>query len=314
MVNVEGGTTPVPVAGGRGRVTPIDRTADLLPWRRAPELTRCRLYWMPVSGFPLPGAQRGWVLEFLKRVIAAVRSSYKLRPEQFLQLKTAQQDLMEPLLNNMMELLPIMGLGRKPGTPLPPFPSQSEIQRATKSVLDSLERDDAMPLPDTRKHAPDYAYWFLDNADAHQRELFFGHGGLTIAFFKPDKEPPPLPISQAQRAKMPMLKELDLDKMWATAHALNNPFRGKSKELFGAGLENEPQAKGLPFILPLLDSADFFGQPEQTIKNCFELFDIYVRESPADNGILLAAKMDLDELLIGLLRDMRAQNMMYPES
>jgi hypothetical protein len=111
-----------------------------------------------------------------------------------------------------------------------------------------------------------------------------------------------------------MFKELDLDKMWASANALSSPFLAKSKQLFGKGLENEPQTKGLPFILPLLDSADFFSQPEQTIKDCFELFDIYVRESPADNGVLLAAKRDLDEMLIGLLRDMRSQNATYPES
>src|SRR5262245_53655130 len=221
---------------------------------------------------------------------------------------------MQPLLNNMMELLPVTGLGRKPGAPLPQSPSQSDIQHATKSILANLERDEPMVLPDTSRYAPDYAYWFLDKSDVRQRELFFGHGGLTMAFLKQEKDPPPLPISPTQRAKMPMFKDLDLDRMWTTANALNSPFRSKSKELFGGGLENEPQTKGLPFILPLLDSADFFGQPEPTIKNCFELFDIYVRESPADNGILLAARMDLDEMLIGLVRDMRSQNATYPES
>jgi hypothetical protein len=307
---------PFRAANQRQRLTPIDRSSELLPWRRARELTRCCLYWMPVSGFPVPSAQRSWLLEFLKRWLKLTTERLELRHEQFLQYKTVYPDLMKPLLNNMMDLVPILGLGRKPGAPLPPFPSQNDIEGTTKEMFESLKRGDAVPLPDVRKHMPDYTYWFLDKSDEQQRAMFFGHGGLTIACLKPDPKtaPPPLLISPAQRAKLPMFKGVDMDRMWARANSLGDAFLAKSKQLFGDGLQDEPQAKGIPFILPLLDAADFFSQPESVVANCFELFDVYIRESPTDKGVLMALREDSDETLITLLHDMKQDRLTYPES
>ena len=299
----------------RQRLTPLDRSAELLPWRRARELTRCSLYWMPVASYPVRGAQRAWLLTFLTRLTARLKSEDGLRPEQFLQYKTVYPELMQPLLNNMMELVPVLGLGRKPGASLPQFPNEQDIQRTTRKMFESLKKDEPVPLPDTRKHMPDYAYWFLDKSAQRQRDLFFGFGGLSLLFMKPDaKTAPPLLISPAQRAKMPLFQKMDVEKLWAQGQALNDPFLQQSKTLFGEGLENEPQTKGYPFILPLLDSADFFAQPEAIIKNVFELCDVYMRESPVDTGLVLAGDKDLDDVLIGLLRELSDENLMYPES
>jgi hypothetical protein len=295
------------------RLTPIIRSEELRPWRRAHELTRCFLYWIPVSSFPIPGTQRSWLMEFLTRWTLLMKD-LGLRPEVFLQYKTVYPDLMKPLLNNMMDLIPIMGLGRKPGAPLPELPSEEEAKKDTKKMFDALLHEKPVELPDAKKYMPDYACWFVDKSDKKQRELFLGYGGLSMAFLKPDPNTatPTLPFTPALRKKLPMVQELE--KSFAQASALKDSFLAKSKEFFGGGLEQEPQLKGLPFILPLLDAADFFSQPAEVIEKCFQLFDAYVRESPADKGVLLAAKDDIEERLIDLLNGMREEKLVYPEA
>src|SRR5579863_2809475 len=141
---------------GRQRLTPADRAKDLLPWRRASELTRCYLYWLPVRGFPMPAAQRDWLLQFFERWSALMKAQ-GLRAELFLQYKIVYPNLMNPLLNNMMEFVPILGLGRIPGASLPTFPSKSEIEDMTKSMFETLQRQEPLALPDATKHMPDYS-------------------------------------------------------------------------------------------------------------------------------------------------------------
>src|SRR5438552_3343653 len=103
----------------RSRLTPTNRSKDLYPWQRAEELTRCFLYWLPVSGFPMQAAQRDWLMQLLDRWTDLMKLQFGLRAEVFLQYKTIHPNLMNPLLNNMLELIPIMGLGRKPGGGFP---------------------------------------------------------------------------------------------------------------------------------------------------------------------------------------------------
>ncbi len=295
------------------RLTAIDRSAELLPWRRARELTRCFLYWLPVSAFPVPALQRGWLMEFLTRW-SLLMKELGLRPETFLQYKTVYPDLMKPLLNNMMELIPILGLGRKPGAALPEFPSEDEVQQSTKSMFDALSHQKDVDLPDAKKYMPDYSYWFVEKSGQKQRDLFLGYGGFSMVFLKPDPDTvaPALPITPALRKKLPILQELENN--FAKANSLKDSFLAKSKEFFGQGLEKEPQMKGIPFILPLLDSVDFFSQPAEVIENCFQLFDAYLRESPIDKGVLLAVKEDIEEQFINLLNGMRKEKLVYPEA
>jgi hypothetical protein len=298
------------------RLTPIDRSRDLLPWRRANQLTRCCLYWLPIGAFPIPANQRSWLMEFLDRWSALMKDPFGLRPEVFLQFKTIYPDLMQTLLDNMMELIPVTGLGIKPGSSLPVLPSQNEVEGTMKQMFDTLRQEKPLHMLDSKKYMPDYAYWFLDKAEKKQRDLFFGQGGLSITFLKPDPntKPQPLPLSAAQKKKLPFLQQFDMDKSWAQANSLRDGFLAKSKEFFSAGLEKEPQLKGIPFILPVLDSADFFSQPPDVVEKCFQLFEVYIRESPADKGILLSFTGDLEESLIQLLKEMKDQKLIYPEA
>jgi hypothetical protein len=304
----------------RVRSTPADRSKELLPWRHAPKLTKCKLYWLPITSFPVPVAQRVWLLQFLERWTEIMKADFQLRTEVFLQYKIVHPNLSKPLLNTMMDFIPIMGLGRKPGeSATPAFPSKEEIEAMTKSMFDTLKREEPFILPDATKYMPDYSYWFVGKASKEQRDLFFGHSGMTLAFLKADPKTtlPPFPISPALRKKLPVLQNIDIEKSRAQAASLADSFLAKSKELFGAGLDSEPQTKGIPFVLPILDTADFFSQSEKVVDDLFQLFEVYIRESPADRGILLAFKTDrtdMEEALIELLKAMKEEGLLYPEA
>lgn len=173
------------------RPSPIDRSRELRPWRRAYDLTGCALYWMPVASFPVPVGQKQWLMSFFDGLNTVLGEQIGLRPEVFLQFKLLQPDLMDPFLKNMKEFYPHMGLSRRPGTAIPEFPNQDAIMAMSKEILGKWK------LPDATKFMPDYCYWFLQKRERRQRELFLGHGGLTVIYLKPDpnSKPPQLGFS-----------------------------------------------------------------------------------------------------------------------
>ena len=97
----------------------------------------------------------------------------------------------------------------------------------------------------------------------------------------------------------------DPNRTMQESFSLLDGFLDKSKELFGKGLEDNPEYPGILFILPLLATQDFFARPEEEVKQWFELFDVYVGESPVDQGVLLAAGFEIEPLLIEILAEMR---------
>jgi len=240
---------------------------------------------------------------FFDRLVGLMSGQFDLRVEVFLQYKVIHPALLNSFLATTREFSPITGLGRRPGATIPECPSAEEMNR----ILEGGKFD-------IRDHLADYTYWFLEKADHRQRDLFLGHGGLTLAFLKPDPKTmaPKLMVAEGLR-KHPASKMVDIEKVYARSFGLMDGFLAKSKELFGAGLENNPQFPGLPFILPLWCTGDFFSLPEEERAKCFELFDVYITESPADKGLLLATKKDYEEKLIGLLQQMREQGSVYPE-
>jgi len=290
------------------RLTPIDRERERLPWRRAGELTRCFLYWIPVNSFPAPVGQRGWLLEFFQRLSSSLKDSQGMREEVFFQFKSFY-DLRKPFLNHQQEFYPLIGLSRRPNTALPEPPSFEEINAMGRKILETGQ------VPDATQYMPDYCYWFAKKMATKQRELFLGHAALTIIFLKPDPnaDAPELPPQLQFLKKRPELAQAGFEGMLATACALQDSFLAKSKFLFGAGLEDEPQFKGLMYILPLLQASDFFSQPDEEAKKWFQLFDVYVNESPADKGILMAFKEDFEEQLVGILKKMKDEGLVYPE-
>ncbi|MGO9086263.1 MAG: hypothetical protein ACLP6G_13090 [Terriglobales bacterium] len=290
----------------KSRLTPLDRGPELLPLKRAEQLTRCALYWIPVNAFPIPSAQRQWLDSFLDRLSEMMRKKHALRAELFLQYKTVYPALLERFLDNARDLIPLMGLGQCPGKELPPIPSIKDLQ----PLIDGKEEYDF------GKYVGDFCYWFVRKHEKKQRELFWGYGGVTILFLTPDPNTKvePLPIPKGTREYpvfADLFKRFDPDEANATAHALGDSFRKKSLELFSQEIQKNVQLKGIPFVVPLLGTRDFFNRPEEECKKWFELFDVYVNESPADKGIVIASKLDVEEDLIGIVRQMKTEGLRY---
>jgi hypothetical protein len=206
-------------------------------------------------------------------------------------------------VDKAIEFRPIPGICRRPGAAMPKPITEDDIAELIKGK--KFEFNDWVA---------DYTYWFVNKLAARQRELFFGHGGMVNMFLKPDKktEPPIVPFSPAMRSAFPIFQKFDIDAQVAQTFALADEFQDKSKKLFGNGLENDPQFRGLRFILPLLNAQNFFNEVPGEREKWFQLFDVYINESPADNGILLASAKDLDEPIIDLVRQMREENLEYP--
>jgi hypothetical protein len=284
------------------RLTPIDRNKELAPLRRAYDLDRCLLYWIPVEGFPIPSQQRQWLMEFFDLLFAVLTKQMGLRLEVFLQYKSIM-DLQRAFQETAMEFAPILGLSRRPGTILAPSPTMEDLAPVLQGKKDF----------DLKEWTPDYCYWFHHKLEKRQRDVFLGSGGLTIISLKPDPKtaPPQLPFSETFRKKHRIFQMIDVDAFVASACSLMDEFHPKSKELFASDLKQDPRYVGIPFVIPILSAADFFERPAEECEGWFKLFDVYISESPIDKGLLLASKLDLEEQLIVLLREMKEKGHKY---
>jgi hypothetical protein len=285
----------------RERLSPL--SAQLLhPWRRAEALTRCFLYWMPVTCFPMPAQERKWVMDFVDRFVKAIALEHDLRAEVFLQAETVEA-VRIVFVKSAREFSPVLGWSHKPGTALRPVPTREEIEK----TLDQQERFDAKGI------MPDRCYWFLKKNERKQRESFLGHGGLSICFLKADSntKPPELPFTEAMRKQQEQLPIRGLMELLGTAFSMKEGFLARSKELLGQGLEDAPGFRGIPFIAAQLSAGDFFTRPAEECDRWFQLFDIYLNESQIDRGIILASRIDLTDLLTELLSCMQSEGVEY---
>ena len=286
----------------RERVQPLQTAKDLLPLRKA-SVSDFHLYWIPVSSWPVPLREREWLLQFLGNLDAMMESQSGLRGEFFLDYQTAKE-VERVFLKNASERLPFLGLARKPGAPLPKAPTGEQLRKAAHG-------DDEF---DIARHTPTYCYWLMNKDLPRVLPLFFGHGGASMIYLAPDPKTVPFKIPHKEEINelFPGLPLGKLEAMNAAVAAMQDGFLAKSKELFGVGLEEEPQYDGLPFIVPLLETADFSRQPEEERQKWFELFQFHWRESPIDGGIFLASKLDIEEGIIDQLKKMKEEGQVYP--
>lgn len=307
----------------RRRLAPADELA-LQPWRRAAELTRCALYWIGVQTIPIPSGQRAWLLSFIARLTKYLQEKSGLRHELFVQVNALNPSLRDMFASRSIDWMPITGLSRAPNAPIPPPPSDADI----KALQEGRKKFDA------NEFMPDYSYWLLDRSFHPQMEALFGAGATTILFMKPDAkaDAPKLavpkelfenplfagadpnsvfPLPSFMREN-PLLRQLNVENKINAAFKLQDEFLAKSKTIFGAGLEDSPHYRGFTFIIPDLQSKDFFQQPEEDVKKWFGVFDVYLHETTADQGILLAAWEDMDGPLIEIIQDMKEEGLQYP--
>jgi hypothetical protein len=301
-------TQPGNIATERRRERQADRAARLLPWRRALQLISCQLYWMPASAFPMPFRQRQWLLRFCEQFSNTVAAKYAVKAEIFLQMKIIQPALRDVFLKTAKDFNPVFGLGRTPHTPLPPMPDMKYVE----DLQQGRRKFDA------KETQPDYCYWFLYKDERRQQESFLGFGGMTMLYLKPRPgEKPPKPRIPKYIQKDPAFSQLlartDMDRMMDGALTLQSPFLKGSKEMFGEDLKEDPMYDGLLYILPLLDSATFLKTVKAETDQWFSLFDFYFNESQVDRGILLATQHDIEDDLIALSEQLRAEGLNYPE-
>lgn len=316
---------------------------SLLPWRWAESMESCSLFWIPAKLGSIPLGQREWLLEFFTRLSACLAEESGLQGEHFMQMQVIDEDqqLRKMFMNAMMKESPMLGRCWLPRGKQPTPATDREVELLASKKKEFHPYD----------YAPQQAWWFLNRNAASLRDRYLGYGGLTIFFLKSNAEenltavPPeaskPMIIPSFLR-KDPGLQVLlkdfnpqkpnqipgflrnhpamrqvfslfEVDHIHEKNKALTAPFRELSKEIFGSGLPRNLEFEGIPFIVPKLASQDFFAQTAEHIRRWFEVFDVYINESPEDDGIILAGKDNLTPLIAQITNDMRSKGYRYWE-
>ena len=315
----------------------------LLPWRWAESMRSCSLFWIPVNLRSIPRGQREWLLEFFTRLSAHLFEASGLQAEHFMQMPVIDENerLRKEFLDSMMKEYPMLGRCWLPRGKQPIPASDQEVELLASKKKEFRPYD----------YAPQQAWWFLGRDADALRGRYLGYGGLTVFFRKPDAEenivvvPPPaetqmiipkflrnhpglkilLEDFNPQKPNQipgfirnhPAMKQVfsvfDVDKAHEKKKALMSPFRDQTKEIFGVGISRDLEYEGILFVLPKLASQDFFAQTDQQIRHWFEVFDIYINESPEDQGIILACKDNLTSLIASSVGEMRSKGYRYWE-
>ena len=318
-------------------------SAALLPWRWAESMRSCSLFWIPVNLGSIPRSQREWLLTFYNRLSAHLSSASGLQAEHFMQMQVIDEDeeLRKAFMNAMMKESPMLGRCWLPRGRQPVQSSDEEVE------LLASKKKEFRPYDYT--HAQ--AWWFLSRDADALRDRYLGYGGFTAFFLKPQVEEKlatipstantPLIIPKFLRndpglkvlledfnpqkpnqipgfiRNHPAMKQVfsvfEPDKMGEKNNTMTSPFRDLTKEIFGAGIPRDLEYEGILFVLPKLASQDFFAHTDPEIRRWFEVFDVYVNESPEDGGIIMACKDNMAPVIASIVEEMRAEGYRYWE-
>lgn len=278
---------------------------EAAPWVRAHVLEDCFLYWLPVSAFPVRAEERAWLVEFLSRFGQSLQIAAGLRCETFFQYSEITEELGNVLLKDLTHPK-VTGWGRDGDAPMAEPPTAEELKKAQKQ---------GEPV-EIRNWFANYLIWFLSKDPQRYRELLSGHGGLLSIFLPPDPSTvaPIIFITPKLRAAMPVFQRIDVNALIAGSYARRDRFLDASKKLFGQGLEERPEYPGVSFVLPLLNSEHFFAATAEMRAKWFDVFDVYLRESRKNKGLLLAFANEAHQTTLhDVMRSMRDDGVLYPE-
>jgi hypothetical protein len=287
------------------RLHPVEEL-KLEPWLRAPSITDCSVYWLPVHSFPMLPQQREWIGEFHLRLAALMKSDRGLREETFLQFKSLYPDLIERFTDTSSQFMPVTGMSLRPGEQPTPLPDLDAI----RTQVESAQKNGTGI--DTTSWMPDYLQWFVRKRPVDQRVNFLGYGGLLTLYIEPD------PATVAPVLDLPgFVKSLpvydpnmqsDID----AAYSLRDAFLAKSKATFGKPFMKDPAYRGMAFILPLLSSQSILNATPEQREEWFGVFDGYFLESKQDRGMVLVLKdSEFDQTLNELLQKMAEDGLVY---
>jgi hypothetical protein len=315
----------------------------LLPWRWAESMRSCSLFWIPAKLASMPRGQHEWLLEFFTQLTNRLSESDDLHAEHFMQMQVidGDQQLRKVFLNAMMRESPLLGRTWSPRArqPIPATQTEVDLLAAGKKEFHPYD------------YAPHQAWWFMSRDEAGLRKRYLGYGGLTVFLVKPsqdeDMPPPPAvpdvpmiipkfmrrdpgikmlledfdPKSSGRmpqflrnhRGMKPVFSNFDVDGQEQRTKSLMSPFRDLSKEVFGASMPRDLEFESIPFLVPRLASQDFFAQTEQQIRRWFDVFSVYINESPEDDGVIMACKDNLTPLIAAIVDQMRGKGYRYWE-
>jgi hypothetical protein len=287
----------------RTRLEPLS-SQSIYPFKRASQMEVCALYWLPVEAVPPSWREKQWLMAFFDHLHELLLQQ-ELRQESFLQMKLAAPlgEVKDTLHQHQLKLMPLMGLGRRPGAAMPRIPTEEDLEPIIKGKQKFIFNE----------HVPDYYLWLLTREERWRRDLFLGHGGYTMIYLKADPActPPPLPNYPGIRS-MEIFQKFDVDAIWETMFMLNDQLGEKSKAVFGKGLEEDAGLKTQNFVMPIMNARAFLDAKHEEIEEWFTVFDVYIQESPEDRGLLIASKEDIDEVLAEVLLQMREKQMIHP--
>jgi hypothetical protein len=293
----------------------------------------------------MPESQRAWLSRFLDRWFAELSSEHGLVDEVFMQLDVLQKEkqLSDGFYANLLKEQPLVGRSISSLQSQPKgAPTDAEIDLLTKGKV----KYDFHAMTEPR------ACWFRNSDTSSLRGTYLGFGGMTILLMQKPAEDQKdeeelgqmisrvrLPAFMRNEPRLKMLVEgLNPQKPFeppffirnhpamAQLHAMGglrkrNPqkqmqkvmFGLKTKEVFGGSLKADPAYAGIPFLLPRLSSAEVFHSTAEERASWFQLFDVYLRESPEDGGMLLLARPDLLSGIVQTVTALRNDGYRYWE-
>jgi len=316
----------------------------LLPWRRAESLQDALVLWIPCRFQDMPDGQRVWLSLFLERWFTVLTSEHGLEEECFMQLETLQKEkkLCDGFYANLLKERPLMGRSISSVQDLPKSTTTEEIELLTKGKVKY----------DYHMMSASRTCWFRGSDTAALRATYLGFGGMTILLMPRSEENPEdvkqlqqmisglrLPAFLRKDARMvAMVEGLDSQKpleppsfirnhpAMANLNAIMGPqkrdrqkqlqrvmFGQKTKEIFGSSMKADPAYVGIPFLLPRLSSATIFQSTVEERASWFQLFEVYLRESPEDDGMLLATKPEFLSGIVKVVASLRNDGYRYWE-
>ncbi len=283
----------------------VTKTNIYAPFRRAEALVGSSLYWLPVSGVPVREAEKAWLRAFLLAFDAGMNEALKCRVEVFVTRRAIFPDMMDPMIANLQALNPMPGVMRVYGEKLRKAPHAREIER----LVVQGKQDQLLTM------GTDSGWWFVKkNADA-QRGLFLGHGGMVNVWLPPDPKTAPPPFHMTEKVmKNPAFAKMDIQGAVDVTYSLADSFLPDSLKVFAPELAADPQYQGFPFALALLKSQDIMSARGEQRDEWLALAPCYLFESPADAGVLLFGKPEVDEVVLKALETLREQKLEYPTS
>jgi hypothetical protein len=316
---------------------------EILPLRRAEGVQTFGLFWMPARFAPMPEVQREWLTVFLRRLERSVMQTLRLEKLQFMQERTIRKNeaMQEKFHRKLHRYAPVPGQSRSLNQP--------PRVKLTPEVRTAFARN--RKNPSIEPFMSELAFRFRRDDGGEFTEAFMGFGGMTLLFCGDSSEEmaPQMQLPQMQKVSLPkflrkytmlqtMTEEFDpqapgrmpaflrnhpsmqplksdlgVDLESDNASMRMDTFGKKSKDIFGEPIQNSPGFEGLAFILPRLTTQDFLSLVEEEVRKWFEVFDVYIRESPEDEGFVIASKHDLRPIFREVLETMRTDGYVYWE-